>query len=104
MWELLSIEWKKLKNYRTFWILLCLYIVSVIGANYIAYRIQQAIYEAKQTKGMASMVLGTPPYSFPDVWQTTANVSSYLLFIPGLLLIISISNEFSFKTHRQNVI
>ena len=31
-------------------------------------------------------------------------MSSFLLFILGLLMIISITNEFSYKTHRQNII
>jgi len=106
MLHLLRIEWMKLKNYRTFWILSILYIVSVFGANYIIYRIQQSIYEAKikGTKGMAEMLLGGRPYSFPDTWQTTANVSSFVLFIPGLIMIICLTNEYSYKTHRQNII
>jgi hypothetical protein len=104
MGRLLSIEWMKLKNYRAFWILLCLYIATIFGANYIVYRIQEAIYAQKQAKGIAALVLGNPPYSFPSVWQATAHVSSYLLFIPGLIMIISVTNEYSYKTHRQNVI
>ena len=31
-------------------------------------------------------------------------VSSFLLFIAGLIMIILVTNEYSFKTHRQNVI
>lgn len=104
MLQRLSIEWMKLKNYRTFWILSILYIVSIFGLNYIVFRIQQVIYEEKQTKGMAEMILGSTPYSFPSAWQTAANVSSFLLLIPGLLLIISVTNEYSYKTHRQNII
>jgi len=104
MGRLLSIEWMKLKNYRAFWILLCLYIATIFGANYIVFRIQQTIYAQKQAKGIAALVLGNPPYSFSSVWQATAHVSSYLLFIPGLIMIISITNEYSYKTHRQNII
>lgn len=104
MMHLLKIEWLKLKNYRTFWILSALYLVSIFGINYIVYRIQENIYNAKQAKGMAEMVIGSRPYSFPTVWQMTSYVSSFLLFLPGLLLIISITNEFSYKTHRQNII
>jgi ABC-2 type transport system permease protein len=104
MGQLLAIEWMKLKNYRAFWILLCLYIATIFGANYIIYRIQQVIYAERQAKGIATMVLGNPPYSFPTVWQATAHVSSFLLFIPGLILIIHVTNEYSFKTHRQNII
>lgn len=104
MLQLLKIEWLKLKNYRTFWILSALYLISIFGINYIVYRIQENIYNAKQAKGMAEMVIGSRPYSFPTVWQMTSYVSSYLLFLPGLLLIISITNEYSYKTHRQNII
>jgi len=104
MGQLLAIEWMKLKNYRAVWILLCIYIATIFGANYIIFRIQQVIYAERQAKGIATMVLGSPPYSFPTVWQAAANVSSFLLFIPGLILIISITNEYSFKTHRQNII
>jgi ABC-2 type transport system permease protein len=103
MGQLLAIEWMKLKNYRAFWILLSLYIASIFGANYIGYRFQENMFQSKQAKGLAQMVLGTP-FSFPTVWQTTANISSFLLFIPGLIMIIAITNEYSFKTHRQNII
>ena len=100
----LHIEWMKLKNYRTFWILSILYLVSVFGANYIGYRIQQAVYEEREAKGMVEMVIGTPPFAFPNVWHTVSYISSWLLFLPGLLMIISITNEYSYKTHRQNII
>jgi hypothetical protein len=104
MLQRLSIEWMKLKNYRTFWVLGILYLISIFGANYIGYRIQQAIYQEKQAKGMAEMIIGSPPFAFPNVWQMTSYISSFLLFLPGLLMIISMTNEYSYKTHRQNVI
>lgn len=104
MLHLLKIEWLKLKNYRTFWILSALYLISIFGINYIVYRIQENIYNAKQAKGMAEMLIGSRPYSFPTVWQMASYVSTFLLFLPGLLLIISITNEYSYKTHRQNII
>jgi hypothetical protein len=66
--------------------------------------VQQRIFEEKQSKGIAEMLIGARPYSFPTVWQMTSYVSSYLLFLPGLLMIIFITNEYSFKTHRQNII
>ncbi len=104
MLQLLKVEWLKLKNYRTFWILMGLYMASIYGINFIVFRIQQRIFEEKQSKGMVEMLVGNPPYSFPTVWQMTAFVSSFLLFLPGLLMIIFITNEFSYKTHRQNII
>ncbi len=104
MGQLLAIEWMKLKNYRAFWILFCLYVATIFGGNYIIYRIQLVIYSERQAKGIAAMVLGNPPYSFPTVWQAVGHVSSWLLFIPGLIMILTVTNEYSYKTHRQNVI
>jgi ABC-2 type transport system permease protein len=104
MLELLKIEWMKLRNYRTFWILLILYLVSIVGINYIAFRIQENIYEQKATKGAAEMIVGARPYAYPLVWQMTSYMTSFLLFVPGLMMIIFITNEYSFKTHRQNII
>ncbi|MDF2187646.1 ABC transporter permease [Paraflavitalea sp. CAU 1676] len=104
MRQLLAIEWMKLKSYRTFWILSGLYLFSILGLNLIAFRVQQSIYEAKEAQGMAEMVLGSTPYSFPTTWQMTSFMSSFLLFIPGLIMVIQLTNEFSYRTHRQNII
>lgn len=101
MLKLLYIEWLKVKNYRTFWVLGILYIASLIGVNYIVDTIVNIAY--KKTP-MAEMMLGTPPFEFPMVWQATTYVSSFLLFFPGLIIIILMTNEFSYKTHRQNII
>jgi ABC-type transport system involved in multi-copper enzyme maturation permease subunit len=104
MLKLLKIEWMKLRYYRTFWILTSLYLASIVGINFIVFKVQQRIFEEKQSKGIAEMIIGQRPYSFPTAWQMTSYVSSYLLFLPGLLMIIFITNEFSYKTHRQNII
>ncbi len=103
MLHLLYIEWMKLKNYRTFWILGALFILSLFGVNYIGYEIQQQVF-SKQNNNMATAFLGNPPFRFPDVWQTVSYISSFLLFFPGLIIIILMTNEFSYKTHRQNII
>jgi len=108
MLHLLKIEWLKVKNYRTFWILAILYLLSIWGINFIVYSVQEKIFEKTSTSGdgsaMVKILVGDKPYAFPKVWQATADVSSFLLFIAGLIMIISVSNEYSFKTHRQNII
>ncbi|MDE3212695.1 MAG: hypothetical protein KGM98_05625, partial [Bacteroidota bacterium] len=43
-------------------------------------------------------------YAFPKVWQTVGWMSSWLLYFPGILFIMLLTNEFNFKTHRQNII
>ena len=104
MLHLLKIEWLKVKNYRTFWILSGLFLVSIFGINYIVYYVHSTEMSLKQANGMARALIGNPPFQFPEVWQTVTYITGFLLFIPGLLIIISVTNEYSFKTHRQNVI
>jgi ABC-2 type transport system permease protein len=98
MLHLLKIEWLKVKNYRTFWILFLLFVASMAGFNYTVFQ----GYNSRPKS--ADMILKETPYAFPDIWQTITYWSSFLLFIPALLMIISLTNEFSFKTHRQNII
>jgi ABC-2 type transport system permease protein len=99
MVSLLRIEWMKIKNYRTFWILLGITILSIPGVNYAVYSIVAGI-----TKGKGG---GRPIGNFwalPDGWQTACYVSSMLFIMPAILIITLTTNEFSFKTHRQNII
>jgi ABC-type transport system involved in multi-copper enzyme maturation permease subunit len=44
------------------------------------------------------------PYDFDKTWQTTSYAAGWLLLLPALLLIILVTNEFTFRTHRQNII
>ena len=97
----LSIEWLKLKSYRTFWWLMGLFVGCLIASNYITYQIKAITSDKSQ--GTLNMLLGDP-FGFPEVWQTVAYVSSYVLFLPGFLMLILITNEYNFKTHRQNII
>jgi len=100
MMNLLKIEWLKIKGYKTFWILTTLFLVSILGVNYFAYNFKQAV---SQGNAQANILFGSP-FSFPNVWHTVTYLSSFLLFIPGLMIITSITNEYSYKTHRQNII
>ncbi len=101
MAHLLKIEWLKLKNYKTFWILFILFIISLFGINYIFHEV---FAQKELTNPTAAMFVGGPPFRFPQVWHTIGYISGFLLFIPGLLIVIFITNEYSFKTHRQNII
>ena len=44
------------------------------------------------------------PFTFPDAWQTVAFISSLFVFLPSIVVIMFITNEYSYKTHRQNII
>lgn len=100
MFTLLRVEWLKVKNYRTFWILLAMTILSIPGINYLIYSLMNNSFP--KTKGGKSFV--GSPFAFPDAWQTVSWNSTLLFIIPAILIITLTTNEFTFKTHRQNVI
>ncbi len=101
MKSLLKIEWLKLKHYGAFKIILLFFVMGVFLTNYIVYRVTSNVEE--NVKG--AMVLGDlNVYSFYNSWQTTSYVTGWLLIIPAMLLIILITNEYSYKTSRQNII
>lgn len=100
MLHLLRVEWLKIKNYRTFWILLAMTILSIPGLNYVIYDLMNNSFP--KTKGGQSVV--GSPFAFPDAWQTVSWNSSMLFIIPAILIITLTTNEFTFKTHRQNII
>lgn len=100
MINLLKIEWLKIKGYRTFWVLATLFLVSIFGINYFVYYIKQVTV---QNNKQVNAIVGAP-FDFPNVWDTVSYFSGFLLFIPGLMIITSVTNEYSFKTNRQNII
>jgi ABC-2 type transport system permease protein len=102
MKNLFRIEWLKVRYYKAFWILLGFFVVSIVGLNYIAYSARMSA-DDKAGKVNSAAVLGHP-FSFPDVWQAVSYMSGFLLFVPGLIVITLITNEFTYRTHRQNII
>ena len=44
------------------------------------------------------------PFSFPYVWSTVPYIAGILIFMPAILIITLFTNEYSFRTHRQNII
>jgi len=101
MLSLLKIEWMKVKNYRTFWILLIITVASIPGINYTLYDLMDNSFP--KGRSGKTMLLGSP-FAFPDAWQTVTWNASLVFLIPALLIITLVTNEFSFKTHRQNII
>jgi len=97
--QALRVEWIKLRYYRTFWILLGVILVCVPAFNYIIYDFT----DNSIPKINGQSLLGKP-FSFPDVWRTVPFNTGMLLFMPSILIITIFTNEFGFRTHRQNVI
>lgn len=104
MTTLIRTEWLKMKKYNAFWWILGVTALSYPGINYIFYLgFENTISQPTQASQYAKFALGNP-FEFPEVWHTVAYFSSWFVFIPAVLIIMFISNEYTFKTHRQNII
>jgi ABC-2 type transport system permease protein len=95
----LRIEWLKLKYYRTFWILTAVTAVCIPAFNYVIYDFTDNSFP----KINGQSLLGNP-FSFPNVWRTVPYNAGILIFMPAILIITLFTNEYSFRTHRQNII
>ena len=103
MIKLLKIDYKKLKSYRTFWVLVILYfatmgLVTSSGMEFLKWLVSKgADFDAVD-------ILRIPLYHFPDIWQNLTYVSTYFQLVLAIVVIVSVTNEFSYKTIRQNII
>ncbi|MBE0638639.1 MAG: hypothetical protein IH598_08965 [Bacteroidales bacterium] len=104
--KLLLIEWEKIRNYRAFWLMVALYLFVLISAviglpaffNYMTDKTNASVV----TKLFTRLLL-----SFPDVWQNIAffaGLRAFIKVVLAILVVILISNEFSFLTIRSNII
>lgn len=98
MKRLLSIEWIKLRKYRAFWVLLLLFAFACVGINSYLYHLQGKI--TARSGGALKLDL----FSSQNLWHTTAWLTNFTLLLPGVLMILLLANEFSYKTLRQQII
>lgn len=104
MKSLIYTEWLKMKKYNAFWWIMGLTALSYPGINYIFhFAFQDLTNQPNEASKYAKMALGNP-FSFPEVWHTVAFFSSLFVFIPAVAVIMFVTNEYSFRTHRQNII
>lgn len=86
----------KVKNYRTFWILIVLFT--------IAGPLLCVAYESLNRNITSKLPILQNPFAFPQVYETVAWLTSFMTPIMGILLIILLTNENNFRTLRQNII
>lgn len=104
MTNLLRTEWLKIRSYWAFWGVMALTALSYPGINYIAYETYLNLTKQGSSTGpMAQMLLGNP-FAFPETFHTTSYTSSFFVFIPAIVIIMLITNEYNYKTNRQNII
>jgi ABC-2 type transport system permease protein len=101
MFRNLQIEWMKIKNYRVFQVFSVLYMLGILIIIYIFYKIY--IQLTGRLTGRDNMDI-FKLFSPENIWKTVCFATSFLLYLPGMILINLFTNEVNFKTHRQNII
>jgi ABC-2 type transport system permease protein len=101
--KFLQIEWLKLKNYKTFIRLASLYfLLLLLILSSVKLLLSWMTSMGAEFQGISPDII--PFYNFPDVWQNLTYLASYLKFFLAFIVIISVTNEYSYRTIRQNII
>jgi ABC-type transport system involved in multi-copper enzyme maturation permease subunit len=105
MLQLIKIEWLKIRKYPAFWWLFGIVALTYPFVNMMFHGAYSSITRSndKMVGQMAKMLLGNP-FSFPEAWHSVAYFSSWFVMIPAILVIMLVNNEYTYKTHRQNII
>lgn len=93
----LAIEWLKIKNYRTFWVLIIMFAALFLIWSIVT---NTGLLEV----GDGGVKVLSAATSFGQVWVNMTHAASYLVLVPSIFIIISVTNEVQFRTNRQNVI
>lgn len=100
--HLLSIEWLKIKKYKTFWVLAGLFILILPLWN---YGISDGFLKvSSSSKDGGGVDIFKQAYTFDHVWENMGWWGSLFVIFTTVLAIILATNEYSFKTQRQNLI
>ena len=103
MTRLLAIEFRKNLTYVVFWLILGLhyfFIISIISnINNFAGGMNIS------TDQYPDLNLGlVPMFRFPDIWQNISYLAGFFKILPGIFIVISVTNEFQFNTVRLNIV
>jgi ABC-2 type transport system permease protein len=102
--HLLKIDLKKLTNYRTFWIVGGLYFLVIGVGAASGMEFLKLLARTFEGFGQNINIKRIPLYHFPDVWTNLIWTAGMIKIVLGVLVVISITNEFTYRTARQNII
>jgi ABC-2 type transport system permease protein len=94
MFKLLKIEFRKYRHYKTFLVIAGLYFVFVLG-TFISF---------SELSFGPFKVFSKEVFKFPYVWYNVAFLAKFFNIYLSLIVIFIVTNEYSFRTIRQNVI
>src|SRR6187549_325359 len=104
MLHLLKIDLKKMMNYRTFWVVCGLYFIMLAFTTASGMEFLKWLANTFEDFGSELNINRIPLYHFPDVWLNLIWFSGCLKIVLAIMVVISVTNEFTYRTVRQNII
>lgn len=91
-------------SYRTFWIICGLYFLTLGTSTASGMEILKWLASLFEGFGQSINIDRIPLYHFPDIWQNLIWFSGLFKIVLAIMVIISITNEYQYRTLRQNII
>jgi ABC-type transport system involved in multi-copper enzyme maturation permease subunit len=98
--NLFRIELLKLIRNRQFLALAVLMLLGFWSANYVVAKIYALAANSDNAPAQAIKTA----FLFPSIWQTVAYISRFVLILPCMIIIMHTCAEYTYRTHRQNII
>lgn len=96
MLRLLSIEWLKMKSWRTFWIMIAIYSLIIFWATKGVAKGAEAVDEKLPFRfGL---------FQFPEVWHIITAAVGILNLLLAAIVIFYVCNEYRNKTLRKQIV
>ncbi|MDR2127203.1 MAG: ABC transporter permease [Prevotellaceae bacterium] len=96
--RLLKIEWNKIYNYKTARIFIIIYFALLASMGYLVTVIKPSV------DNMSLDLARFGAYLFPYVWQNITYFADFGSIFLGVIIITNITNEYTYRTMKQNLI
>ncbi len=98
-----QLEWLKLRHYRAFWVLFVMYLLALLViSSFGVFFLEWLKTKGADFNGVDPTII--PIYDFPDIWQNITWLSAFFKLLPAFIVIISVNNDLTYNTLRQNII
>ncbi len=103
MLRLLKIELRKILPYKPLWILfgvqLALFVPTTLFMEKLANMFLGGVAGSGGEENMKAII-----FTYPNIWNNLAYAGSWYVVFVAILIVTLVTNEFQFRTLRQNVI
>lgn len=91
--NLIKTELRKIIQYPTFWVIMATYVLLQVLLIYFSSSFM-----------VSGQALGKSLYDFPNLWMRFSYIAYFFNLLLGILVIVLITDEYSYRTLRQQVI